>query len=256
MKIQLLGNIQGAHFAAKEEAIAIIVDTLRASTTIPVSMEKGLKEIIIAKEVEDARIAAAEHATILMGERDCIKLSGFTFGNSPLEIFQQKEFPYEKSTFTSSTGAKIAIESIGSNLIIIGSPINAKAVTEKVIEYNKETSVKDVVIIPAFTEGSIFGNEITEDQLGGLIIAKEFQKHSQILPQDLIEEITYLNDLLEKETLFELFLKTKHGQKLVNLNFKHDVEFCSQINKVTTVPYSKNDFLTISNGRQVLRFKK
>ncbi|MFW9922846.1 MAG: 2-phosphosulfolactate phosphatase [Candidatus Thorarchaeota archaeon] len=256
MKIQLIGNIEGSHLAVKEKAIAIIVDTLRASTTIPVSMEKGLKEIYIAKEVEDARIAADEYSTILMGERGCIKLPGFTFGNSPLEIKQQLEFTYEKSTFTSSTGAKIAVESIGSDLIIIGSPINAKAVVEKIIEYCSDNHKKNVIIIPAFSEGSIIENELTEDQLGSLIIAKEFQKHNIELPKELQKELIFLDKIMEKETLFELFLKTKHGQKLVHLDFKKDVEFCSRINEVNTVPYSRNDFLIIKNGEKVLRLQK
>ena len=257
MEIFLEGNKEGAHHAVEANAIAILVDTLRASTTMPVTMSKGLDTLYVVREVEDTRIAAKELNAIMMGERGCIPLEGFSFGNSPTEMYNLTQLQHKAAIFTSSTGAKITTEAIGAQYIIIGSPINAEAVVKKVKQILDNT--KDdisIVIIPTFSEGSIINSEITEDQLGGLIIAKEFQKAGFELNSKITEELDYLELLLQNSSLEQLFLETKHGKKLLELGYSHDVEFCSRINYVDTVPLSKNQIHTLQNGVKIVRLQK
>jgi 2-phosphosulfolactate phosphatase len=255
MKVTLQGNIEGSHYAAQTKGIAVIIDTLRASTTMPTAMSKGITELFVAKEVEDARVSAKENNTLLMGERGCIILDGFNFGNSPTELMKQSKFENTKVSFTSSTGSKRTVDAIGSDIIIIGSPINAKAVAKLLIELTKDDENKPVVLIPCFTEGSIIDNELTEDQLGGLVIAMELKNLGVELPVDLLDEVDNFEERLGKQTLKELFLETKHGQKLVNLKFEADLDFCGQISKINYVPISRNEIITLDNQSKVVKFK-
>jgi 2-phosphosulfolactate phosphatase len=257
LDITLLGNFEGSHLAASEKGIAIIVDVLRASTTIPVAMNKGLDDIYVAKEVEDTRIASQELGSLLMGERDCLMLSGFNYGNSPTEISQINQFTKSAASFTSSTGAKRVIEAIGARMIIIGSIINANAVASHVIDYvsSKDLEIK-VVIIPAFSEGSIIDSELTEDQIGSLIIAREFGKKGVKLNKELSNEIIYLEDLLKTKTLVDLLTETKHGQKLVKLNFVQDIAYCAKLNQINITPLSNNNIIRLSNNSQVVHLSK
>jgi 2-phosphosulfolactate phosphatase len=253
--ITIKGNYEGSNLAATKKGIAIMVDVLRASTTIPTAMDKGIAEFYIAKEVEDTRLASKELGTLLVGERDCLKLPGFNFGNSPVEMSQITNFPKNTAAFTSSTGARRVVEAIGAKNIIIGSIINAQAIASYITSsFTKQNIV--VVIIPAFTEGSIISNEITEDQIGALLIAREFQKHGIILDKEIKEEIVFLEKILEKETLTTVLTNTKHGQKLVNLNFEADIAFCAKENQLNIVPISQNEVVTLSNNSKIVKIKK
>ncbi|NHK31620.1 MAG: 2-phosphosulfolactate phosphatase [Asgard group archaeon] len=253
LDITLLGNYEGSHLASSEKGIAIIVDVLRASTTIPVAMNNGIDDIYVAKEVEDTRIASRELDSLLMGERDCLMLSGFDYGNSPTEISQVKHFTKSAASFTSSTGAKRVIEAIGARKILIGSIINAYAVASHVIDYvSNENIDTKVVIVPAFTEGSIINFDLTEDQIGSLIIAREFEKKGVKLNKELRNEITYLENLLKKHTIVDLLTETKHGQKLVKLNFEHDIAYCANLNQINLIPISNNNIIRLSNNSQVV----
>ena len=257
MDITLLGNYEGSQLAASEKGIAIIVDVLRASTTIPVAMNNGIDEIFVAKEVEDTRIASRELDSLLMGERDCLMLSGFDYGNSPTEISKVNHFTKLTASFTSSTGAKRVIEAIGANVILIGSIINAHSIATHVINYISQEKIDSkVVIIPAFTEGPIINFEITEDQIGSLIIAQEFEKRGIMLNKELSNEINHLKNLLKKQSLVELLTETKHGQKLMKLNFEQDIAYCARLNEINLTPVSHNKVIRLSNNSQVVHLIK
>lgn len=257
METLIIANEKGSQYAAKHKAVAIVVDTLRASTTLPVLMNKGIKTLYIAKEVAAARSAASKYNALLMGERGCKKLPGFDFGNSPSEIFKLQTLSNEVASFTTSTGTRRVIEAIGSSFVLIGSPINANSVAKKALDLLQqldEVKLK-IVIIPAFSLGSILKHELTEDQIGGLIIARELKKEGAILEQGILEELDYLERKMAEKTLFDLLLATEHGQKLVELGFKNDIAFCSQLNELNEVPLSKNEVVELDKQYKVMKFQ-
>ena len=254
MEVLICGNYEGSRLSADSNGIAIVVDVLRASTTIPVAMSKGIEAFYVAKEVEDARLAQTELNTLLVGERGCIKLPGFDYGNSPVEMSNQTQFRNNNATFTSSTGSRRVVEAIGSKITIIGSIINAKAVVEKVVEITKNFSKEvKVVIIPTFSHGSIISNEDTEDQIGSLLIAREFQRLGIKLSVKLTEEIAFHEKKMSKQSLTKILEETEHGRKLIDLKFRHDIAYCSRQNELTQVPISRSDVFTLTNGNKVVK---
>ncbi len=253
LEILIRGNIEGSKLASNKEGIAILVDVLRASTTIPIAMQKGIKKFYVAKEVEDARLTQKELETMLMGERGCLKLSGFDYGNSPTEIFNETSFAKEVAAFTSSTGAKRIVDAIGSKYLIIGSIVNAAAVVKKCIELTKNNPLT-VVIVPTFTHGPITDNTITEDQIGALLIAREFNKVGMKLELKTQNEIKLLEEHMKNLSIEEILLATDHGQKLIDLGFAKDIEFCSRLNFTSKVPISENNVYELSNKKKIVTF--
>src|SRR5437868_6038312 len=70
------------------DATAVVIDLLRASTTICYALAAGAREVIPCLEVDDARRTAADLAAsppVLGGERKGIRIEGFDLGNSPDE---------------------------------------------------------------------------------------------------------------------------------------------------------------------------
>ncbi|MDO9027030.1 MAG: 2-phosphosulfolactate phosphatase, partial [bacterium] len=69
--------------------MVVVIDVLRASTSMVAALEAGAKEIIPLASIEEAtRLAETmgREIVVLCGERDGNKINGFDLGNSPLEF--------------------------------------------------------------------------------------------------------------------------------------------------------------------------
>jgi len=261
LEVIVTGNETGVNIATEREAIAVIVDVLRASTTIPTAMAKGLEEVWVVKEVEECFSAQKTIGGFIMGERDCRKLPGFSYGNSPVEMSSVQALPDKRAIFTSSTGAKRVLEvSKGAKYLLIGAIINAKTVAQRIKALSKKEREKiTTVIIPAYTEGSITtqGGNLTEDQIGGVIIARECQKAGLKISAEVQKEIAALEELLKTNTIEELLRETAHGKKLLKLGFDADISFSSKLNSCNIVPVAEQrDIQEINERIKMVCFKK
>ena len=71
----------------------MVIDVLRASTTIIHALESGATEVTPCVEIEEARRMSAalpKGHTVLGGERDGLKIDGFDLGNSPEEYTPER----------------------------------------------------------------------------------------------------------------------------------------------------------------------
>ena len=67
---------------------AVVIDVLRASTTVCSALAAGCDRVVPCGTVEDARTVAAGlreagEPALLAGERGCVRVDGFDLGNSP-----------------------------------------------------------------------------------------------------------------------------------------------------------------------------
>lgn len=72
---------------------AVVVDVLRASTTMLAALEAGARRILPAATEEEARALAERlpgNSVLLCGERDGVRIEGFDRGNSPLEYTAER----------------------------------------------------------------------------------------------------------------------------------------------------------------------
>ncbi len=108
--------------------VAIMVDVLRASTTITTALN-NFNKIIAVKDKNKAIGLAKEHGAVLAGEREGATIDGFDTGNSPVEI---QNFNGDTLVLTTSNGTRI-LEGMKAK-VLIGSFVNAKAVASKAAE--------------------------------------------------------------------------------------------------------------------------
>ena len=72
---------------AADAPTALVVDVLRASSTIAQALAAGYERVLCCAEVEEARALRARLGQgILAGERACVRIPGFDLGNSPREF--------------------------------------------------------------------------------------------------------------------------------------------------------------------------
>ncbi|WP_321422602.1 2-phosphosulfolactate phosphatase [uncultured Methanobacterium sp.] len=206
--------------------VAIMVDVLRASTTISVALEK-IPNIIPTLEIEEALALAPKHQAFLAGERGGATIEGFDVGNSPIEI---QKLHGETLIITTSNGTRI-LEGI-SGRALIGSFINAKAVARKA----REIAADHIEVVMAGVRGQF----AIEDFLGaGAII-------SHLQDQELDEKAQAACLAIENHEMVDRAVKNSRSARNLNkLGFGEDVDFCLQRDKLKIVPEFKDGLIRI-----------
>ncbi len=204
--------------------VSIMVDVLRASTTITIALER-IPYIIPTREIEEALTIAPENDAFLAGERGGANIEGFDTGNSPIEIQKLSGKPL---IITTSNGTRI-LERI-SGRALIGSFVNARAVAQKAIE----TAVDEIEVVMAGVKGRF----AIEDFLGAGVIISHLQDH------DLDEMAQSASLAVQNPELVDEYVKNSlSARNLRKLGFGDDVDFCLQRNISNIVPQLKDGII-------------
>jgi 2-phosphosulfolactate phosphatase len=111
-----------------EAAVAIVVDVLRAGTTIVAALEAGYRRVLCVQDLDDARERARRlgDGAVLAGERECVKPEGFRLGNSPRDLAGP---PLGESLVLTTTNGTKAIVSAAARAetVFVGSLWNLEA---------------------------------------------------------------------------------------------------------------------------------
>ena len=214
----------------------VVIDVLRASSTIVTALANGAKGIIPVEDMGKAG-TIAQHLDaktyLLCGERDGKKIEGYALGNSPLEY--TRETVEGKTLILTTTNGTVAISrSLGAEEVLIGSFLNASAVAEAV-----KASGNDVMFVCAGWKSRLS----MEDLLcAGLIIDLV---HSGAPGGDAPDGATIAHGLYTK---FERSLKktiraTNHAMRLKELGSEADIPYCSEIDLFNHVPRLQDGIL-------------
>jgi 2-phosphosulfolactate phosphatase len=129
-------------------ATGIVVDVLRASSTIVQALEAGYRRVLCCAEIEDARaVRGALDDAVLAGERRAEPIEGFDLGNSPRDFLEPRAGTLVLTT-TNGTRA-IVTAATGCELVLVGSLFNLDAVAAAAAKAGK-----DVEIVCAGVEGA------------------------------------------------------------------------------------------------------
>ncbi|MFZ5831659.1 MAG: 2-phosphosulfolactate phosphatase [Planctomycetota bacterium] len=225
-----------------EGGVAVVVDVLRASTTIITALEAGAKEVIPCQEIEEARRFAVQFPpdeVILGGERKGLPIEGFDLGNSPDEYT-----PYsvaEKTVvFTTTNGTRAIHHALPAARVLIGAFVNASAIFGQLID------ARHIHIVCAGTDGEISQDDVLlagmlveriERQSGmpfqlnaQAITARENWLHAFAVPQSIGAEP------LAPERLALELRRSLGGKNLVAVGLEDDILFASQIDRYHGVP--------------------
>ena len=122
-----------AIFAHERRAndIYIVIDVIRATTTLAVMFDQGAARVLAAGTVEQAREAAQKFpGRLLCGERNVQPLPGFDYGNSPVE-FSQVDLTGRELILTTTNGTRAFYACPEASTRLAGGFYNAGAVTAK-----------------------------------------------------------------------------------------------------------------------------
>jgi len=205
---------------AAEAPTGIVVDVLRATSTIVQALTSGYRRVLSCAEVEEARaVRESEGKGVLAGERLCVKIPGFAFGNSPREFLSASGDTLILST-TNGTRALVTAAS-RCDRVLAGSLLNLEAVVRAA-----QKEGEDVAIFCAGVEGEF---ALDDAYCAGRIVA--------LLDGDSTDAADVAVRLANSFPDAEAGLRaSQSARNLEEAGLDEDIRWCARESVLETVP--------------------
>ena len=209
----------------------VVIDLLRATTTIVTALYHGAAGIFPVTTIEQAR-QQVEQDGLLAGERGGLPPEGFHFGNSPLEMIE-KGVRGRRLWFTTSNGTRALAASRRYGLPLVVSMLNLESTVSCLVRRGKP-----VLLVCSGNSGS----ESREDTFLAGAVALALSQHESNAYRLSKRAETAVDLYLEgKDDVTAFLLKCPHGEKLVRIGMEDDVKYAAQENVCPVVVCQQSD---------------
>jgi 2-phosphosulfolactate phosphatase len=223
-----------AYRANTRGKLCVVIDILRATTTITVALEAGCPAVIPAETPHEAKEIAEAEGCLLGGERESVRIDGFDFGNSPLEYTTEK-IGGRPIAFTTTNGTRAIRACADCDALITASFLNRDAIVRYI-----EAWGGDVLLVCAGTRGE----PTIEDTVCAGMLLDAIGVHKNNVSPAAGEAISLWNR--HKGDLAVMMKQASpHGRSLVSLGCARDIDFAARLNT--------HDILPIREGRRIVR---
>ena len=216
------------HLFELEGKTVVVVDILRATSCMTTAFAHNIKSMKPVSTLEECR-SLKKDGYFIAAERGGEKVEGFDIGNSPFS-YMEPSLAGEKVAVTTTNGTLAIVKSVQANNVLIGSFLNIKAVSKRIIQLDQ-----NVIIHCAGWKGSVNA----EDTLfaGALIdlLTGEFETNTDDA------SLAHSLYLLHRNSMLEYVAQSSHAQRLKGFGIMKDIEFCMEMDKYDVVPYLKGD---------------
>lgn len=209
----------------------VVIDVLRATSTICTALHAGAKSIIPVLST-DMALEYREGDYLLAAERGGEKVDGFQFGNSPRE-YTQDTVANKEIVLTTTNGTKCMHLSTKGKRIISGSFVNI-SVLEQYLTQQEE----DVILFCAGWKDKFN----LEDFLFAGALAQRLSKNFS-LNCDAAEAAIDLYKSVENN-IEDYILKASHAQRFKNLGITEDIQLCFKKDSAPVIPLLSNGKIT------------
>jgi 2-phosphosulfolactate phosphatase len=209
-------------------SVVVVIDLLRASSTICQALAAGATEVVPFLEVEEARTAAAgdRKNVLLGGERGGKQIDGFELGNSPSE-YTPASVGGRRVFLTTTNGTRALDHARQGRRVVVGSFLNLSAVVASIREEPR------VDILCAGTNGL----ESREDILAaGAIVEKMIARDRAAWRMGDAAEAALAQWQSRGDDLAIELRATPGGRNLLAIGLDHDLVDCARIDALDVVP--------------------
>ena len=239
--------------------VCVVVDVLRASSSLVVLLERGVDEVLLAPSIGEARRLARERPQYLLcGERGGLPPRGFQYGNSPVE-FAGLELAGRRAILCTSNGTRALARAAAAPLVLVGALLNASAVGRAAAEAAAERGLDVAVVCSGDEGGTAFS---LEDALGAGAIVDAIVGLGRETPRlelsdGALAALTIYRAHQGQEhqpeagppSVEAALRATRHARDLEALGLSEDLSFCAQRDRFASVPQLQRD----EEDRPVLR---
>lgn len=219
------------HLYDVSKSIVVVIDILRATSSMVYGINNGAAAIIPVAQVDDC-LNYADKGFLLAAERDGCVVEGYDFGNSPFSYSRDKiEGKTVVLTTTNGTKALHMARAVACQ-VVVGAFLNLQALCDWL-----KAQDKSVLLLCAGWKDQF---NIEDTLFAGAVVAelrKEFAHYddSSVAAEDLY--------LLAKDDLRSYLHKSSHSHRLAELNIEEDVKFCLQLNLCKAIPVLSGEAL-------------
>jgi 2-phosphosulfolactate phosphatase len=211
-------------FTPDESAAAptgVVIDVIRATSTICQALASGYERVLCAAEVEEARSLRNGDGVTLGGERLGVRIEGFDLGNSPREYLEPRSPVLVMST-TNGTRA-IVTAAARCERVLIASLLNLDAVVAAA-----ERVGDDVAVFCAGVKGAF---ALDDAYVAGRLVERVGGERSDAAEAAVRLAGSYAN-------AEEAFRQSRSGRNLINHGpeLEADIPYCARESVLDVVP--------------------
>lgn len=208
----------------------VVIDILRACTTMTTALENGASGVRVTETVEQAhQLRDQTNGSVLLGgERGGVKIEGFDLDNSP-RAYSAPAVAEKTIVFSTTNGTKAMHHARLSSQMYIGCFRNRAALVAKLSKVRES-----IDLVCAGTNGEIS----SEDVLFAGLLAHSINETHQLsadaetlLASRLLHAVEQTDAGIEAE-----LLRSQGGRNLQKLGLEEDIRYCSQLDCSTIVP--------------------
>jgi 2-phosphosulfolactate phosphatase len=220
--------------------VVLVIDVLRASTTVAVALANGAKAVIpfeSSDEVVDRAKQFERDDVLLAGERRMHAIPGFDLGNSPREY--TREVVGGKTVLLTTTNGTVALAGIqGARDVVVASYVNYSAVSAMIRAAARGAS--DVSIICAGRERQF---ALEDAACAGRYTRAVTKRLANVRLNDAAKACT-LMDRRYGDRLDRLFEDSEHGRALAEAGYSADLAVCAAVDAHPVIPIYQDRQIT------------
>lgn len=249
MHIQVAFLPQLAAHEPAMRGICIVIDILRATTTLTTLLEYGSAGVLISPNAEAAREEKRrDPEALLLGEIGGLRPADFDLGNSPHEI--SSVVVGGRRAICSTSNGTAAIRAVAeAPAVLLGCLRNATAVAGKAFDLARADNLPVTIICAGGAGGRAFAldDTLVAGQLTVLIAAAAEDAGQVAVLDDAAGAAVTLfraevgGALSSANGAWEAALRrTTAGQHLASIGLSEDIPFCAQFDTTTLVPLAQS----------------
>jgi 2-phosphosulfolactate phosphatase len=226
VKATVFFTVQEVEGSALQEHTAVVIDVLRASSTIVAALAAGAQALYPVDSTEEAikLVTSLGRAdTLLAGERKGLKIEGFDLGNSPRE-FTPEAVDGKKIVMTTTNGTRALVAASAADRVVVASMLNLSAVARSL------AGASHVAVVCAGKEGRF----AIEDALcAGMLLAR-LAGGAELELADAGRAALALAGQFGADAGF--LSGTAAGRALAEIGLAEDVDWCARVDVHDFVP--------------------
>jgi 2-phosphosulfolactate phosphatase len=226
--------------------VAVVIDVLRASTTMITALASGAAAVWPVADVDEARALTRRLGprAILGGERGGVMIEGFALGNSPADYARDRVGGHDVVlTTTNGTAALAACAAAAETLV--GAIVNRRAVAAAVRTLGASRDLHHAHLVCAGTDGSVTAEDVLA--AGAILDAAAADPAAATDTLDAAAEralaafrqcVAAARASTPETTaaLVAAFRTSPGGANLVDLGMASDLPVCARLDAVPVVP--------------------
>lgn len=235
-----------------DNQLCVVIDVLRATTTITMAIANGAAEVYPCVDVPEARACLKSQSNkdcLLGGEARGEFIPGFDLGNSPFEYMDPNEISGKTVISTTSNGTPMIRKAyeITQQPVYLAALINLSAVSDTVAKKALHEQKESITVICS----GRYDNASLEDILCAGLIANKVKEGLMAADKSpaLSDGALMAGHFAEESRgmIFDLVSKSEAGRFLHDTGFAEDVRFCCRTDISRAIPIFVGDRIIPGN---------